>query len=102
MRQLHLVRHFNVTAREVTQYPPEPIPEFRVHPTVDEGIVHTVAHGEPVKWHPDVVHALGVVDGGVDVSGDVDDVQRKPAGGVDHHHHDHHTDDLQKEQNRQE
>lgn len=97
VRHLYLVRHSDVTAGHVTEHRPEAVPEFGIHPAVDEGVVHAVAHGQPVTSHPDVVHALRVVDGRVYVPRHVDDVQRKPTRGVNHHHHDHHPDYLKRQ-----
>lgn len=48
--------------------------EFWVYLIVDEGVVYIVVYGELVKWYLDVVYVFGVVDCGVDVFGDVDDV----------------------------
>jgi hypothetical protein len=44
--------------------------------------------------HPDVVHPFCVVDGGVDVAGDVDDIQGQPTGSVNNHHNYHHPNYL--------
>lgn len=71
------------------------LPEFRIHPPVDEGVVGTAAHGQPVGRDPDHTHVAGHEDVGVYVAGDGNDVQGQPADGVDAHHCDHHLDNLQ-------
>ena len=72
------------------------VPEFGIHPKINERVVAGVAHCEPVGAHPHDVHVGQVVDVGVPVAGQRDGVQRQPADGVDHNHHDDHLHHLKK------
>lgn len=69
--------------------------EFRVHPEVDDRIVATVAHGQPVTGDPDGLDVGKLPDGRVGVADDGDAVQRKPTEGVYHNDGYHHLNHLQ-------
>lgn len=68
---------------------------LRIHPTINNRVVHGVAHSEPVDGEVDlldvgVVHHAGVVRGHQEVH-----VEGQPAHREYHHHHYHHFDHLQ-------
>lgn len=72
----------------------ESLSELGVHPAVDDGVVGSVTHGEPVADEPDVDNVLVLPDPLVLVSGDNEDVEGKPAKAEDGHHCYHHLHHL--------
>ena len=78
------------------------LPEPGVHPPVDERVVGTRAHGQPVGADPHDPHVPVVPDAWVDVRLDVDHMERKPADTVDPdycYHHFNHLRELNKKIN---
>ena len=65
-----------------------------VHPAVDDGVVHGVAHGDPEDDEIHVLHEKFEVELRPDGWGEEEDVCWKPAHGEDNDHHDQHAHDL--------
>lgn len=65
-----------------------------VHPAVDEGVVHGVAHGQPIDEQVQFLDEGLLGDGGVAIGHQEVDMEREPTDGENGHHHDHHFDDL--------
>ena len=72
-------------------------PEVGTHPKVDERIVATVAHGEPVGSYPDDLDVFELPDVGQRVADERDDVQWQPAQSVDDDDRNHHLHHLRKQ-----
>lgn len=81
-------------ARSAAQRVAKSVAEVAVHPAVDDGIVTTVAHRDPVAADPDRLNVLERPDFRVGVSDQGDAVQGQPAEGVYHHDHYHHLHHL--------
>lgn len=69
-----------------------------VHPTVNDGVVHRVGHGEPIDEQVDVLNVLRVGDLGHVRGDDEVRVEGQPADRENKHHHDHHLHNLQLKQ----
>ena len=65
-----------------------------VHPTVNDGIVHRVGHGQPVNGQIELLDVSGRVNGRFVPRNDEVDVIGQPAHGEDGHHHHHHLHHL--------
>lgn len=65
-----------------------------IHPTVDDGIVHAVAHGKPVNDQVDVLGIWGVAYPGVTFADQEVSVLRQPAQSEYYHHYNHHLHHL--------
>lgn len=71
----------------------ESVAELWIHPAVDDGIVATAAHGQPVAADPDGLDVAEFPDVWMGVADQSDGVNRKPTDGVYHddcYHHLHH------------
>lgn len=68
--------------------------ELFIVDAVDEGIVATVAHGQPIAAEPDDVDVAVLVDGGEGDLKDLVQLQRKPADAEQQHDYDEHFDHL--------
>ena len=71
-----------------------------VHPAVDDGIVHGVAHGEPVNGQVDVLYVRMIVYLRIFISNQEEDVLGQPANSKNNNNHNHHLHNLEAENNR--
>ena len=65
-----------------------------VHPAVNDGVVHGIAHGEPVDDEIDVLDRLVMRDVWTQTDHDEVDVLWQPTDGEYHHDKDHHLHNL--------
>lgn len=90
----HEARGASTRGRQAAEQRLQARPELCVHPEVDERVVASVAHGQPVADEPHVADAAHVVDGWVLLRHDDEQVQWEPAEEERGHASDHHLDHL--------
>lgn len=65
-----------------------------IEAAVDDGVVHSGAHGQPHDGQVDLLDKLLQVEIRVDVGQEEEDVEGQPADGEGANHDDHHFDHL--------
>lgn len=82
------------SACKTTENSQKAIPEFCVHPAINERVIHTVTHCKPMACHPNIIHTSNIIYSNVYGSNKVDNVQGKPTNGINHNNSNHHLYNL--------
>ena len=69
-----------------------------IQTTVDDGVVHCGAHGQPQHKQIDLLNGFPAVQSFIEASRDEIHMVRQPTDGKCHHHHNHHLHHLQREE----
>lgn len=94
----HAVPRRDVHARQPPEHHLEPLPKLLVHPEVDDGVVGSVAHGQPVAGEPQVDDVGQVVQLRVLVAYHDQGVEGQPTEVEHENAHYHHLYHLQREE----